>query len=957
MPALVRFGGTSFERLNDLRSDCLLGLAAELSQCCATVKSLEQETANILAAIVPTLPTVELRGAVLALKRALFNGKLVSDKLLRSVLVGLECNDAVRVHEVLRLRAECDRRRDHFGVEYKCALLATRRAFQQLSGDHDFASGLLLSSPVLFSELRRYRHVVIDQMRAKDTQIERGLLRYFSRMASKATPFGMFCGVNVGEVVQDADERLGSEIMWIEGDPYTKRSFVRLNKTLLAMIWPALLEQREIRSSTLVRVNPTLVEVGDQVRFLALFEAREVFQRVKSGDVVRLATTLAGRLPRYSHSALIERMAEDQSVDASHSEAELFVDRLIELGVLQLECPVTDQDSRWERRLAAVLRESNNELATTAAGHLETLAEDLDAYGMADIATRVELSRSMRACTGALCGALQIPPPADWNLVFYEDAGCSGVLKIRESALKASSSELERHAAVLARVAWVREQQCMMRRFFDSHYTVDVTQISLLSFYEDYYRGYYKDRIDRMRGRPTNPRPPLPTHAEESAIDGGSALAAHSFVEGGVRTFGAARARLTEIIAEFWAESPTAEEVKIPLARLEDAVRDVPPLNDAVSYSVFCQLATSPGQVRLVVPSGSVLPGHGKFYSRFLYVLGQEVEERLREDNANWPEDLVEVACDGAFNANLHPCLVGASMPYPTDTTMPQDVTQLSVTNLDVARAPDGTSLWLISRSTGTRVVPVDLGFLTPALRPPLFQLLTHFCPGFPCVLALPEHPAPDQPIRDPEQEPVRPVVRYRPRVVLGEQLVVARRRWQAVSQDVPTIRSGELSDEFFLRLNEWRSAAGIPERVYLRILPSGQPSAAPALADAAATAKLEPIQPATGGLETLPSSADERADQADVIQQTKPTALDNIAAAARPSRDYHKPQFLDFASPLLISLFARTLGNAPPSMVVFEECLPSSETLPLSESGRYATEIVLQGRLVPNHVYSDDLA
>ena len=60
-------------------------------------------------------------------------------------------------------------------------------------------------------------------------------------------------------------------------------------------------------------------------------------------------------------------------------------------------------------------------------------------------------------------------------------------------------------------------------------------------------------------------------------------------------------------------------------------------------------------------------------------------------------------------------------------------------------------------------------------------------------------------------------------------------------------------------------------------------------------------------------------------------------------SRDYHKPQFVDFASPLLVRLFGRLHGSLPQFVVILEECFPSPDDLPVAQGLPYATELILQ--------------
>ena len=58
---------------------------------------------------------------------------------------------------------------------------------------------------------------------------------------------------------------------------------------------------------------------------------------------------------------------------------------------------------------------------------------------------------------------------------------------------------------------------------------------------------------------------------------------------------------------------------------------------------------------------------------------------------------------------------------------------------------------------------------------------------------------------------------------------------------------------------------------------------------------------------------------------------------------DSHKPQFIDFTSPLLVSLFVRVGPLAPGTRVFIEESYPDISHLATAENGRYVTELILQ--------------
>jgi hypothetical protein len=64
---------------------------------------------------------------------------------------------------------------------------------------------------------------------------------------------------------------------------------------------------------------------------------------------------------------------------------------------------------------------------------------------------------------------------------------------------------------------------------------------------------------------------------------------------------------------------------------------------------------------------------------------------------------------------------------------------------------------------------------------------------------------------------------------------------------------------------------------------------------------------------------------------------------ATAASRDFHKPQFMDFANPLLVGLLGKMALGLRSYRVVVEERLPGPGELTRHEGAAYATEMIVQ--------------
>ncbi|MEO1367402.1 MAG: lantibiotic dehydratase, partial [Acidobacteriota bacterium] len=309
----------------------------------------------------------------------------------------------------------------------------------------------------------------------------------------------------------------------------------------------------------------------------------------------------------------------------------------------------------------------------------------------------------------------------------------------------------------------------------------------------------------------------------------------------------------------------------------------------------------------------SYFPGYGKMFSRFLYLFPESFEEALRASNNSLTTDvLAELGDDANFNANLHPQLLPAEISYPIGEGRGQGES-ISTADLVVVKDPvDPHGLALRHEATGKRVFPVDLGFLSLRLRPPLYRLLAALTPAPSFGLPAPEAP---KPRADSQTLDGTPGVKRRPRVYLGRHLVLHRRSWLVPASHFPHRITSESDAAYFERIERWRRQHEIPSEVYVRIH--------------------DPVRRRT------PPARHQEAEAMDDKEQAELANREEKAASKR--RGSMKPQYIDFHCPLLLDLFAHM---APPNQeftLILEERLPADDALPTFENQAFATEVILQ--------------
>jgi hypothetical protein len=490
----------------------------------------------------------------------------------------------------------------------------------------------------------------------------------------------------------------------------------------------------------------------------------------------------------------------------------------------------------------------------------------------------------------------------------YEDAALDGAVQVDTEHFGPALAALHELVSFIAPLGVERLEQGTMRRILDERFGGG--RVGLLTFYETYFREHVKPAAEARRARRAEGgEPPAPEQPDDS----------------GAGRQRAARSQLLALVARKWAASAGAKEIGLSRDEIAAVAGPASPLPDLPhSLSVFVNWvprseAAAGGQI--VLPHLHCLPGFGKYFSRFLYLLPDEVLGALRAESAS-PRNVVlaEIAGDQAFNANLRPPTQQCEIVYPTGDRIgcPEAI---EVGELEVGPVEDEQRIALFERGTGRRVLPLDLGFLNPFMRPPLYQLLRRFSPSASTRLQLPTGLGRRAVAATDGAEGAPPGLIRRPRITYRDLVVIAREAWAVPGETLPQPEPAEWEADYFLRVQAWRLAHGLPDLVYLRAVPL--PSAGASAAQAAPEGAHQPGQ-------EVPEAG---------AEPPRP----------RPSADLRKPQYLDFRSPVLVGLLARYRSRGEPFIAVFEECLPAPEHLPRSEAGaRFVTESILQLEIGP---------
>lgn len=911
-PFVARIAGMPASALAGLRSD---PLAAHVRSLLATGAALRRDggaLADELYAVIGSLDEqlVGCRPALVGLRRALFGGRRPrpvewSDR----VRAALGTDLCTRVEQLMSRLDAHSRSVAELPAAYERAVADTQRSLLASAAEPALRHGIAQSSPVLAAELAKVLDRALDKVldRALDrasagaggSRPPRAVLarvaRYVSRAAVKTSPFSTLTTIGVG--------RWTTGLSPLELLPAPPVGLLELQGSLQPRLERAVAASARLRPEMLVRVNPSVTATGDGRLAVIGPPPAEPIATVAAVPEVLACMHLLGDGWR-PLLELLDLLAGDRDRTAP------FVDRLVDVGVLELRSPVEDQSVDWFGDLARWLAEvGGDEWAAVARNCAELSRLLVLPTDPAEVDGHLSRLRLVSAAVRDVRSAAGLPEMAGGDHVHEHAVSTSPVVAAGEPAWRDTLADLDH-----------------VRRWLALHDPGLPLRLAL--------GGYLAARFG------DGARVPFPLlHRAVLADLAGTA---------GVGDGSGAGRRLADAVADLRGllrpDRSAAAEPRLPvLAELRalrrkslDALLGTGPDPDGViriRAEALGEHDVHPGYVRTpesvawyVQPYGSVersvergaarvvlntaISGFGRGRARALRLIGTAgavsagtapASNRLpsqpsqpswpsqpgtpshpshpshpsQPSHPSWPGGRLVAESPGRFGhvLNVRELLAGYELDYPY--TMVRDRTRPRIPLRDLLVEHDpATGLASPRTAAGEHITVVHNGMLAELLLPPAMQLLVRGLGATPTLF----HPAV---LLAPE-----PPAGFAPRIEAG--LVTLRRAvWTLPYEQVPRRGRGEADAGYLLRLHEWLDGHGIPDRCFVR----------------AAT-----------------------------------RARENwLASTFTKTR---KPLYVDFAGPWLLAGFERMIAE-PAGWVTFTEVLPA---LPKADDAR-VVELVIETR------------
>jgi thiopeptide-type bacteriocin biosynthesis protein len=214
-----------------------------------------------------------------------------------------------------------------------------RERLRTLVGRPEIAEAIFLASPDLADSIAQWQR---EPESKKGRRTEQGLVRYFLRMATRPTPFGLFSGCTAGSIGPRTQLALEAR------DGYRRHS--RLDMDYLHALCEHLVRDPEIRRQLIFRPNSSLYEAAGRLRFA---ESR-VRGRLRTYHLVAFDAfdALRETLHRAAGGTRLCELAEalvagDAEGEITREDADAFLNDVVDNQLLlaDLALPVTGEES------------------------------------------------------------------------------------------------------------------------------------------------------------------------------------------------------------------------------------------------------------------------------------------------------------------------------------------------------------------------------------------------------------------------------------------------------------------------------------------------------------------------------------------------------------------------------------------------------------------------------------
>jgi hypothetical protein len=780
---LARYASLPFSTLAAWQLSGISAYLKTMDQLQASIQQQKDALCDLLFTAISEQTDNKERQRLLQLKRDIFNGKVPA----HVATVNNQLAAALQAYrDICAQQQQLSQEWEH---TFNTHMTRHRQQLQTLTQEELLRNGILLSSPVLYTQLDSFAAADPSAFRNRELKNEYSLLRYLTRMAAKTSPFSTFTYTGIAspneELAHFQQPSVHQQV----------RSGIRLNNALFTYIRALMIHHPVLNEILEVRLNVTASIRDEQLCFLINYFNVEAFQRLPARNLpLWLYNFLQEEQGALTIAALVDILAK-QIPDTDRQSIKAFVLKLASSGFLELGIGCSGVDPAWDTALTDFLQPHIRHAAIASLYNLlQTLAARKATYADATSRQRhtllLEAANTLNQCFNMLQQEAGLPlvttsiadaAPAAFEVnrfaprlfepqdIFYEDASTTTHDRLPAAALNAFIQKADHLLTLLESADALQEERIRMRNFFLQHYGPN-HQEGITDFYHAYF-----------------------LHEKKSALANQQ--------EQGNRS-----AKMMDI--------PAALQLNIAPAEVSMHLQGSVPFTRGVARGLFVQCYNGPQNTELYGVVNAPLPGMGKVAGRFLHLFDSAVTRSFLEWNsALHPAQMLMELNDGStFNANIHPPLLPYEIGMPGGSNNYPPQRQISLRDVQLRYNPE-TDLLSLYHSNGQEIYAYDLCLESFYNRSHFYQLLAHFNPDHRLplrqLIAAVDH-------RHAEAFPPNEEIQLKPRIVFEETVVLRRKGWLLRTTLIPVQANNETDAAYFVRLHTWREQHQLPEHVFL---------------------------------------------------------------------------------------------------------------------------------------------
>ena len=843
--AVVRLAGSPVAALDGLRCARSWRTAGDLVRLRAGIAETAGALSDLLHAEIGAVGDGELKATLVAVRRAVHRGRRVDPARWADLPADL----LAPVRQWTAQLADRDRLMTALPKQLEQDVAASYESLRTAARQPAFQLGLVHANPDVFLALRTW----LGAGHAPQRRSMLRLAQYLARSAAKTSPYSTFTGSGLAAWGRAED------MVELSGAPSGRRpaaaSATEVSVGSLHRIARAVGERPQFAGGCRVRLNPSATVTDDALVFLGRRPVEHV-------HALALTPTLRRVMELTAHQGTLDELRGSLASTALDGRrAEVFLQRLMSLGLLELEPAFADQSADPIGDLRAWLHRHRRPGVDRLDQTLHEVHEALSGYPTITeaedrIAVRATVIRGLDTALREVGDHAHAHNPklADEfaRYSFYENAVYPGTTAVLDRGKwRPLLDDLDAVRTLLGLTGPDLPFKLTLGSLFLSRYPAGA-QVPLLAFYRDVL-------AEQSAGAASNTATRGLRSAHRRLADEDSPVDA-------VRELHRLRAEFGRLLS---GRTPDQRGVvRIDPEEVRTLAKEWPGwVRTPTSVAVYCQLAHTTHGPELVV--NNIGCGFGRGRNRVRHVL------ELLDLRAGLPDESGLAASRGdvlfaEFEAvarsavNVRKPGVRLVLDYPGVRPLRGREDLLPVNDLFVRCGDDGLPV-LVSQRLGKRICPVHPGLGADRLLPPAARFMVEAFGESDIWLG--KHAE----LSTPSDTRADDGVRHRPRLMVGD-VVLRRAVWTMRADRLPRRADATSDAAWMLKVAGWLAEHGIPERCFVTVL--------------------------------------------------DPAAAARGANRQRPSSD-SKPNYVDFASMLLLLALDRRLVE-PHAIVQISEMLPA---------------------------------